>query len=43
LRLSEMTGLRREDVALGTGAHVHCVGKGRKQRSRKCCNFGGVT
>ncbi len=33
LRLSEMTGLRREDVALGTGAHVHCLGKGRKQRS----------
>jgi integrase len=33
LRLSEMTGLRREDVALGTGAHVHCLGKGRKQRN----------
>jgi integrase/recombinase XerD len=33
LRLSEMIGLRREDVALGTGAHVHCLGKGRKQRS----------
>ena len=32
LRLSEMTGLRREDVALGTGAHVRCVGKGRKER-----------
>src|ERR1700676_4980127 len=32
LRLSEMTGLRREDLALGTGAHVHCLGKGRKQR-----------
>ena len=32
LRLSEMTGLRREDVALGTGAHLHCLGKGRKQR-----------
>src|ERR1700726_2446271 len=28
-----MTGLRREDLALGTGAHVHCLGKGRKQRS----------
>jgi integrase/recombinase XerD len=33
LRLSEITGLRREDVALGAGAHVHCLGKGRKQRS----------
>jgi site-specific recombinase XerD len=32
LRLSEMTGLRREDVALGTGAHVHVIGKGRKER-----------
>src|SRR5258708_4485458 len=32
LRLSEITGLHREDVALGTGAHVHCLGKGRKER-----------
>jgi len=32
LRLSEMTSLRREDVVLGTGAHVHCIGKGRKER-----------
>ena len=32
LRLSEMTGLRCEDVVLGTGAHVHCFGKGRKER-----------
>ena len=32
LRLSEMTQLRRHDVALGTGAHVRCVGKGRKER-----------
>lgn len=31
-RLSEMTSLRRQDVALGTGAHVRCVGKGRKER-----------
>jgi integrase/recombinase XerD len=27
LRLSEMTGLRHEDVSLGAGAHVHCHGK----------------
>jgi site-specific recombinase XerD len=33
LRLSEMTGLRREDVVLGVGAHVHCEGKGRKMRA----------
>src|ERR1700690_1712954 len=32
LRLSEMTALRHEDVALGAGAHVHCCGKGRKER-----------
>src|SRR5256712_6180891 len=32
LRLSEMTGLTRDDVALGTGAHVHVIGKGRKER-----------
>jgi len=32
LRVSELIGLRRQDVVLGTGAHVTCVGKGRKQR-----------
>jgi len=32
LRLSEMTGLRSTDVVLGTGAHVRCIGKGRKER-----------
>lgn len=32
LRLSELTGLRRDDVHLGTGAHVCCTGKGRKER-----------
>src|ERR1044071_2380636 len=32
LRLSEMTGLRHEDVSLGAGAHVRCRGKGRKER-----------
>ena len=32
LRLSEMTGLHREDIVLTTGAHVRCVGKGRKER-----------
>ena len=32
LRLSEMTSLCREDVVLGTGAHVRCMGKGRKER-----------
>jgi site-specific recombinase XerD len=32
LRLSEMTGLTRDDVIMGTGAHVHVIGKGRKER-----------
>ena len=32
LRLSELTSLQRHDIALGTGAHVRCVGKGRKER-----------
>ncbi len=32
LRLSELIGLRQEDLHLGTGAHVRVVGKGRKER-----------
>ncbi|MGH7946117.1 MAG: tyrosine-type recombinase/integrase [Opitutaceae bacterium] len=30
LRRSELTALRPQDVALGLGAHVRCLGKGRK-------------
>ncbi len=33
LRVSELVGLNCGDVALGTGGHVSCVGKGRKQRA----------
>jgi len=33
LRVSELIGLDCGDVALGTGAHVRCEGKGRKQRA----------
>jgi integrase/recombinase XerD len=33
LRVAELTGLRRSDVMLATGAHVRCLGKGRKLRS----------
>ncbi len=33
LRVSELTGLRNNDVELGTGPHVRCTGKGRKERS----------
>jgi site-specific recombinase XerD len=33
LRVSELVGLRCQDVHLGTGAHVRCFGKGRKERA----------
>ena len=33
LRISELLGLDCGDIVLGTGAHVRCDGKGRKQRS----------
>ena len=32
LRSSELTALQRSNVALGTGAHIRCFGKGRKTR-----------
>lgn len=32
LRASELVGLRCSDVTLGTGAHIRCLGKGRKER-----------
>ena len=32
LRVSELIGLRCQDVILGTGAHLQCIGKGRKER-----------
>ena len=31
-RASELLSLRCEDVVLSTGAHLHCCGKGRKER-----------
>jgi integrase/recombinase XerD len=33
LRASELVSLRCGDVVLGTGSHVRCLGKGRKERS----------
>ncbi|HYA50737.1 MAG TPA: site-specific integrase, partial [Streptosporangiaceae bacterium] len=30
LRVSELTGLRNQDIKLGAGAHARCTGKGRK-------------
>ena len=32
LRLSELTGLTRNDLVLGAGAHIRVMGKGRKER-----------
>jgi site-specific recombinase XerD len=32
LRNSELTQLRRQDVQTGAGAHIRCLGKGRKAR-----------
>jgi integrase/recombinase XerD len=32
LRAAELVGLRREDIVFGVGAHVRCLGKGRKSR-----------
>lgn len=33
LRISELTALTISDITLGVGAHVHCIGKGRKERA----------
>ncbi len=33
LRISELTSLNCNDAHLDTGAHVHCTGKGRKERA----------
>lgn len=33
LRASELVGLTRGDVVLGIGAHIRCLGKGRKERA----------
>jgi integrase/recombinase XerD len=32
LRISEVAGLTRADITLAAGAHVHTIGKGRKER-----------
>lgn len=33
LRLSELTGVRRDAITLGMGAHIRVLGKGRKERA----------
>ncbi len=42
LRLSELIGLSREAIELGTGAHVRCVGKGRKERCTPLTRYARV-
>jgi len=37
MRLSEVTGLKRQDAVFGTGAHVEIHGKGRKRRVVPLC------
>ena len=32
IRVSELTGLTRQDVFLNSGGHIHVLGKGRKER-----------
>src|SRR5271169_2517292 len=39
LRLSELISLDRDAVQLGAGAHVRCVGKGRKERTTPLTTF----
>lgn len=38
LRVSELTSLTLDDIHLGTGAHVRCRGKGRKDRCTPLTN-----
>lgn len=33
LRASELVGLMRGDIVLGSGPHIRCMGKGRKERA----------
>jgi integrase/recombinase XerD len=36
LRVSELTGLRWQNIIFGTGAHISCTGKGRKPAVHHC-------
>lgn len=39
LRVSELIGLDRDAIHLSTGAHVRCVGKGRKERCTPLASY----
>ncbi|WGF90954.1 tyrosine-type recombinase/integrase [Marinivivus vitaminiproducens] len=43
LRLSELVSLDRDAVQLGAGAHVRCLGKGRKERATPLTQVARVT
>ena len=43
LRLSELVGLDREAADLGAGAHVRCIGKGRKERATPLTKMASAT
>jgi hypothetical protein len=38
-RVSELTGLRRQDILLASGAHVRCHGKGPTSPSSKASDY----
>ncbi len=42
MRLSEMTGLTRQNVHFGVGSHVQILGKGRKERVIPLCKSGAA-
>ena len=42
LRLAELIGLSRESIHLGTGAHVRCMGKGRKERCTPLTSYARI-
>jgi integrase/recombinase XerD len=43
MRLSELVGLDRSAVTIGTGAHIRCFGKGRKERTTPLTKILNVT
>jgi site-specific recombinase XerD len=43
MRLSELVGLDRSAITIGTGAHIRCFGKGRKERTTPITRMLNVT
>jgi site-specific recombinase XerD len=42
MRLSEMTGLTRQNIHFGVGSHIQILGKGRKERVIPLCKGGAA-